>query len=135
MRVTPAWPLMALVALAWSLRPASYAAVLDGLSRDALWNFDRHGFGLMWDVIVHAAGLPFLLAAAWWAARHPGRAARPGWLSWPVLALLGTPSLAGALALRDLPFGRSWPVALSSVLWFAACLRLRAAWVGGGRGG
>ena len=106
MRVTPAWPLMALVALAWSLRPASYAAVLDGLSRDALWNFDRHGFGLMWDVIVHAAGLPFLLAAAWWAARHP-----------------------------DLPFGRSWPVALSSVLWFAACLRLRAAWVGGGRGG
>lgn len=59
-----AWRLALAALAAFVFRPVSYRMVLDRAGPD-VFPQDRHGYGLLRDLMVHAATLPLLAVLLW----------------------------------------------------------------------
>lgn len=129
-----AWLATAAVA-AYGLRPWSYWLLLERTGPDR-FPFDRHGYGLLGEVLLLGALALPLAALLWWIMRryHAGqgllaRASTPAWtvVSVLLLLLLGAPLPTHWGAISRLPVVDTWPVLAADLLWLAVSALLRAA--------
>lgn len=133
------------VAVAYGMRfLSSWAATTLAADR----RFDPHGFGLLGDLVllgvlaVPGAGLlgwTLWRGLAWRGLTWRGLgapASGPGWtaISVAILLVFGAPLPGQVWALRLLPLGESWPVALVVLGWFVLVAVLRGAAVRPGLG-
>jgi len=129
-----------LVVLAYLARPVSCIVALNSVrlaDGDPYGGPDPHGFGLLFGV---ASTLVLAIPVFWlllsrhrdrdrpvihWTARPAGVAAAAA-----VVVIVGMPLVTQYAYLRNLPLANSWPIVISSVVWFAIVARLSIAPVG-----
>ena len=127
--------LAAVAVAAYGLRPASYWLLLERTGPDR-FPYDRHGYGLLGDIVLPGALAVPLAALLRWIMRryHAGQgvlapASTRAWtmVSFMLLLLLGAPPPAHWGAMDRLPVADTWPVLATDLLWFAVGALLRAA--------